>query len=213
MAETATVARARAKAGSKRDALVRRVLDAALELFAEHGYDGTSIPSVMARAGVGAGSLYRLFESKESLINAVFRDAKGRLLHALRDDFPDNVPPRALYDEFWSRLVRFAREEPTTFRFLELQHHVAYLDGESRQLEVAVLAPIVLACLDFQRRGVFRKDVAPEVILAFVWGALVGIVKAEQLGYAKLGPEAFDAARDACWRAFAIDSKDILERK
>ena len=57
---------------------------AALQLFAERGYHGTSVPSVMERAGVGGGSLYRLFESKEVLVNAVFRDAKGRLESALR---------------------------------------------------------------------------------------------------------------------------------
>jgi AcrR family transcriptional regulator len=198
---------------ARRDALVRRVLDAALQLFAENGYGGTSVPDVMARAGVGAGSLYRLFESKEVLINAVFRDAKGRLQNALRADMPTGLPPRGLFDEFWARLVRFSRDEPIAFRFLELQHHVPYLDGESRQLELAVLAPVVVACVDFQRQGVFRRDVAPEVILSFVWGALVGLVKSEQLGYAKLGPDAFDAARDACWRAFALAETDSEERK
>jgi TetR/AcrR family transcriptional regulator, repressor of fatR-cypB operon len=190
----------------KRELLVRRILDAATALFAEAGYHGTSIPDVMDRAGVGGGSLYRLFESKEVLINAVFRDAKGRLERALRDDLPLDLPPRALFDSFWARLTAFSRAEPVAFRFLELQDHVPYLDGESRQLELTVLAPILVACMDFQRRGVFRSDVAAGTIMAFVWGAFVGLVKAERLGYVKLGPPAFDAARDACWRAFAVEA-------
>jgi AcrR family transcriptional regulator len=191
----------------KRDALNRRILDAALELFAEAGYNGTSIPDVMDRAGVGAGSLYRLFESKEALINAVFRDAKGRLERALKDGLAADLSPRALFDAFWERLTAFARAEPLAFRFLELQDHVRYLDGESRQLEIAVLAPILLACMDFQRRKVFRDDVPADAIMAFVWGAFVGLVKAERLGYVKLDPAAFSAARDACWRAFALEAE------
>jgi AcrR family transcriptional regulator len=190
---------------SRREALVSRILDAALELFAERGYHGTSVPSVMERAGVGGGSLYRLFESKEALVNAVYRDAKSRLERALRDGLRDDSPPRELFAEMWARLAAFARAEPLRFRFLELQDHAPYLDGESRQLELAVLAPILLACMDFQRRGVFRGDVDAPTIMAFVWGAFVGLVKAERLGYVKIAPAAFDAARDACWRAFAVE--------
>ncbi|HEY6461547.1 MAG TPA: TetR/AcrR family transcriptional regulator, partial [Polyangiaceae bacterium] len=141
-------------ASARRDALLARVIQAALELFAERGYHGTSVPSVMERAAVGGGSLYRLFEGKEALVNAVFRDAKARLERALRDGLQPGLAPRALFDDFWERLAAFARAEPLRFRFLELQDHAPYLDGESRQLEVSVLAPILLACIDFQRRGV-----------------------------------------------------------
>jgi AcrR family transcriptional regulator len=189
----------------RKEGVVERIIDAALELFAERGYHGTSVPSVMERAAVGGGSLYRRFESKEALVNAVFRDAKRRLEAALRDGVRDDLSPRALFDDFWARLAAFARDEPLRFRFLELQDHAPYLDGESRQLELAVLAPILVACMDFQRRGVFRRDVDPPTIMAFVWGAFVGLVKAERLGYVKLAPAALDAARDACWRAFAVD--------
>jgi AcrR family transcriptional regulator len=191
---------------SRRDALVSRVIEAALELFAERGYHGTSVPSVMERAAVGGGSLYRLFDGKEALVNAVFREAKGRLESALRADLRIDLSPRSLFDEFWSRLATFAREEPLRFRFLELQDHAPYLDGESRQLEVSVLAPILLACMDLQRRGVFRADIEAQVMIAFVWGAFVGLVKAERLGYVKLTDARLFAARDACWRAFAVDT-------
>jgi AcrR family transcriptional regulator len=200
-------------ADSRREALVSRILEAALELFAERGYHGTSVPAVMEGAGVGGGSLYRLFESKEVLVNAVFRDAKGRLQRALNDGVDARLPPRALFHELWARLTAFARAEPLRFRFLELQDHTPYLDGESRQLELAVLAPILLAVMDFQRRGVFRSDVEAPVVMAYVWGAFVGLLKSERLGYVKLGPAAFDAARDACWRAFALPGPAETPRK
>ena len=43
-------------------------------------------------------------------------------------------------------------------------------------------------------------------MIAFVWGAFVGLVTAERLGYLKLTDERLGAARDACWRAFAVDA-------
>lgn len=201
-----TLPSAKTSIDQRREDLRGRILDAALELFAERGYHGTSIPAVLERAAIGAGSLYRLFESKEALVNAVFREAKGRLERALRDGLSLDGEPRALFDAFWSRLASFAQREPVTFRFLELQDHTPYLDTASRAQELSVLAPIALGVLDFQRRGAFVRDVTPDVIIAFVWGAFVGLVKAARLGYLQLGEVQLQAARDACFRAFSAPS-------
>ncbi len=198
-----TSAATRLDPAARREALTRRVIEAALELFAESGFHGTTMPAVMDRAKIGGGSLYRLFESKEALVNAVFRDAKERLARTLGESLRLDMEARALFDAFWAALARFARAEPLAFRFLELQDHVPYLDGESRQREIALLAPLALACVDFQRRGIFRSDVAPDTMMAFIWGAFVGLMKADRLGYARADAAALDAARDACWRAFA----------
>src|SRR5215813_2286413 len=109
MPRAATQSAAVDRADQRRKALKKRVIHAALGLFAERGYHGTTIPEVMERARLGAGSLYRLFESKEALVNAVFRDAKRRLERTLRDGLGDVNEPRALFDAFWARLTAFAR--------------------------------------------------------------------------------------------------------
>lgn len=193
---------------TKGAATERRILDAGLALFAEQGFHGTTIPEVMAAAGVGGGSLYRLFPSKEALVNAVFRDAKGRLARSLAGALELPGEPREAFDRLWDRLWAFARAEPVALRFLELQDHVPYLDGASRQLELSVLAPLVVSCMDLQRRGVFRAELGADVAMALVWGAFVGLVKAERLGYLRPTPAAQVAARDACWRALAQDAPE-----
>ncbi|MET0287769.1 MAG: TetR/AcrR family transcriptional regulator [Polyangiales bacterium] len=184
----------------------RDVLEAALALFAERGFSGTTIPDVMARATVGAGSLYRLFPSKEALANAVFREAKRRLMARLD---PGERPgdrggflgaqgsPRDVFETLWWRLVRFAREDTLAFRFLELQDHITYLDGESRQLEVSSAAPLYLGMLRLQDAGLIRNDMRPDAMLALIWGALVGLFKNERLGYVRLDDATLRAAADS----------------
>jgi TetR/AcrR family transcriptional regulator, transcriptional repressor for nem operon len=49
----------------------RRLVDAALILFATQGYHATSVAEILARARVNAGSLYYFFQSKEALLHAV----------------------------------------------------------------------------------------------------------------------------------------------
>ena len=49
----------------------KRLVQAGRELFGEHGYEGTSITAILARAGVTRGSLYHHFATKEELFDAV----------------------------------------------------------------------------------------------------------------------------------------------
>ncbi|MDQ3365183.1 MAG: TetR/AcrR family transcriptional regulator, partial [Myxococcota bacterium] len=138
------------------------------------------MPEVGEAAGVGTGTLYRYFEHKEALVNEVYRDAKQRLRTALLDGLaaPDLAKPEAAepwFHALWKRLGAFAQAEPEAFRFLEMQDHVAYLDADSRQLERSVLAPLWLAGTRLRQR---TAGAPVEVLLALVWGAFVGLVKA-----------------------------------
>ncbi len=63
-----------------------RIIDAAMELFSEHGYRGTSITRIEKAAGLspGAGGIYHHFPSKEALLTAGIERQLSRLA-ALRD--------------------------------------------------------------------------------------------------------------------------------
>lgn len=182
------------------------IMQAALSVFSEHGVHGVPVPEIAARAGVGTGTIYRFFTSKEALVNEVFRAQKRALQQRLTQPLDRTLAPKLIFREYWRRLVAFAREQPEAFRFLELQDHLPYLDDESRALERAVLAPIVLATKALQKSGVYRKDVRAEVVIAMHWGAFVNLFKAEHAGYLKLRTSDIDAACDACWRICAVST-------
>jgi AcrR family transcriptional regulator len=52
-----------------------RILDATRTLLAESGVDGITLKRITAEAGVGVGSFYNLFDSKEAAVFEVIRDA------------------------------------------------------------------------------------------------------------------------------------------
>jgi AcrR family transcriptional regulator len=184
----------------------RKLLDAALKLFAARGYHGTNVPEVAQAAGVGTGSLYRYFAHKEALVNEVYRDAKLRLRAALLDGAaaPAHIADAEhWFRELWKRLAAFADAEPDAFRFLEMQDHVEYLDRESRQLEMSVLAPLWLAGQQLRASHRAATGVSVDVLIALLWGAFVGLVKANRLGYLPLDGVRLDEACTACWRMIA----------
>jgi len=58
-----------------RDASRRRILDAALRLFAERGYAGTPVDAIVRDAGISPGLLYHYFPSKLDLLRALFAES------------------------------------------------------------------------------------------------------------------------------------------
>lgn len=56
-----------------------RLVEVALQLFVEQGYDAIAIPAVLDAAGVSRGALYHHFESKEALFEAVLERVEADL--------------------------------------------------------------------------------------------------------------------------------------
>src|ERR1700722_11932269 len=85
------------------------LVDVATQLFASHGYDGTSIEAVLAEAGVSRGSLYHHFAGKDALFWAVLEGVAARVgeqLTALERDAPDPVAALRVGYLGWVRLAR-----------------------------------------------------------------------------------------------------------
>lgn len=82
-----------------------RLLAAALELFATEGTD-VSLKAVAASAGVGVGTIYRHFPTREALLEAAYRNEVEQLCDVeklLRDQ-----PPDVALAEWMNRFVDYA---------------------------------------------------------------------------------------------------------
>jgi AcrR family transcriptional regulator len=81
----------RADAQRNRD----RLVEVAREVFREQGYDA-SLDLVAKRAGVGAGTLYRHFPNRESLVDAIMQSWVDRVDEAAAKALAHEGPPRDL---------------------------------------------------------------------------------------------------------------------
>lgn len=173
------------------------ILDAALALFCEHTFDGTAVPLVAERANVGAGTIYRYFESKEALVNALYRRWKREMQRALVEGAPRGGTPRAEFAHLWRGLWRFATEHPQAFSFLEMHHHAPYLDAESRAVGAEIADGPRAFVRRAQRAGAIRQLDA-DVLIAMVFGAFTGLVKAGD-GGAKFSAKAITETEACMW--------------
>lgn len=176
------------------------ILDAALELFAERGFHGTAVPLIAESAGVAAGTVYRYFESKEAIVNALYQQHKRALGQRILGRLSPAQSPREQFHAYWSALAAFARESPRAFEFLELHHHAPYLDDASRSIESGLVEMARARFRELQAQRVIKSAPA-EVLMAIVYGAFVGIFKACGEGTLVLSDEAVAIAEQCAWEA------------
>ncbi len=67
----------------------RRIVSVALDVFAEKGYDQTTMEDIGNRLGVSKGALYLYFKSKEELFRAITEQSQDQLRELLRDSFQE----------------------------------------------------------------------------------------------------------------------------
>lgn len=176
------------------------ILAAALELFVERGFHGTAVPEVADRAGVGAGTIYRYFESKEALVNELYRRQKQALATRVLAQFPVDGSAREQFRAMWHRMARFVADEPLGFAFLELHNHRSYLDADSRAVEERLREFGIRFLETAQKKGEIRA-VAPMILIGVVLGAFIGLVRhASECGLV-LDEAAWATAEQCVWEA------------
>ena len=95
-----------------------RIQQVALELFAEQGYERTSLREIAERLGVTKAALYYHFKSKEDIVRSFTEDYFGRL-DALIAWGGEQPPGAATANELLDRYITIVIESGEVFRFLE----------------------------------------------------------------------------------------------
>jgi AcrR family transcriptional regulator len=91
-----------------------RILNEALVMFAEHGYIGTNLRDLAARLGLSKSALYKHYESKDDIWNALLD--KMEAYYAQRFGSMDNLPPiPSSWEDFMQMamgMIRFTVHDP-----------------------------------------------------------------------------------------------------
>ena len=103
---------------SRRGDTRARIQQVALELFAEQGYERTSLREIAERLGVTKAALYYHFKSKEDIVRSFTEDYFGRL-DALIAWGREQPPGPQTAQELIDRYITIVMESGEVFRFLE----------------------------------------------------------------------------------------------
>ncbi|MBU8905960.1 TetR/AcrR family transcriptional regulator [Desertibacillus haloalkaliphilus] len=98
-----------------------RIVEAALDEFLELGFDRATIQAIAKRAGVGKGTTYEYFSSKEELFSEVVETNVDYLVAELIEELDDSVPLYESVRRFYQRNLNFVLSE-SKFKQILLQN-------------------------------------------------------------------------------------------
>ena len=93
-------------------------MEAALKLFTERGFHGTSTAQISKEAGVATGTLFIYFPTKEDLINSLYFEVKGRLSQSMGKEIEAENIFQGKLRKIWSNLVKWGVDNQEEFLFV-----------------------------------------------------------------------------------------------
>ena len=157
----------------KRDA----ILNAAVHLFTEKGFQGTTTAEISRTAGVATGTLFNYFPSKTELINQLFLHCKESMAAALHVEASEQGEYRETFRILWERGIRWALENPEMRWFFTQFASSPYSVDMRRREGGAVRFEFIVSFLE---RGVeenLLRDIPLDLLYSFVLSATSGVIE------------------------------------
>jgi AcrR family transcriptional regulator len=144
----------------------RRLLEAATAVFAERGLDA-GVGEIAARAGVGRGTLFRNFASKEDLIAAIVVERMREAIGWGRDLLTDAGDDSAVVFEFMAGVVNRQRSNKA---LVEAVADEFLANPEIRAVHAELLAVLEEMLEQGKRAGAVRPEVGALDVMMLVKG-------------------------------------------
>ncbi len=94
------------------------IMEAALKLFTERGFHGTSTAQISKEAGVATGTLFNYFPTKEDLINSLYFEVKGRLSRSMGTGIEIESTFQERLRRLWSNSINWGVDNQEEFLFV-----------------------------------------------------------------------------------------------
>jgi AcrR family transcriptional regulator len=191
----------------ERDLVRTKILDAARELFAQHGYEGVSMRRIAEKIEYSPTVIYQHFEDKEALIKELCYADFAALAEELQATLhiPDSIERlRTCGEEY----VHFAIANPNHYRLMFMTPHPVTGDEEERQENqgkpesdaYALVRLLVQMAADDGRLRDAHADV--DLVAQTLWAGLHGVIALHIV---------FDCDAWTPWRPLADRTRAMLD--
>ncbi|MBN1635410.1 MAG: TetR/AcrR family transcriptional regulator [Deltaproteobacteria bacterium] len=152
----------------------RMILEAAKLVFSREGFYNSKVSEIAREAHVADGTIYLYFKNKDDILISLFEDELTRIINTVKaeletiDDpreklvmFCDNHLTMVESDRYLAEVIQVELRQSNKFmREYKNKHFLAYLN---------IIADIVQ---QGQEKGIFKKDIKPDIAARAVFGSL-----------------------------------------
>jgi TetR/AcrR family fatty acid metabolism transcriptional regulator len=149
-------------------------LDAAVQVFAQHGFFHARVTDIAREAGVADGTIYLYFKNKDDLLISLFEDRMEGIIAAFRAELSRLEGAAERLDKFVEMHLGMVEREPQLAEVLtvELRQSSKFM-REYKAPRFQEYLDILAEIFELGRRtGEFRPDLEPRILKRILFGAL-----------------------------------------
>jgi TetR/AcrR family fatty acid metabolism transcriptional regulator len=177
----------------------RLILDAAIRVFARQGFHACRVSDVADEAGVAYGLVYHYFDSKEEILNTLFRERWQIMLDAIVEiDKGNDIPARDKLYLVASFIIDSYRHEPDLMKVIIVEVTRAANSFGMEHLDKIREAYDLIAAIVEQARenGSFKADISADFAAMCFYGAIEQLLSGWIFGMLPQTEEEFERAKE-----------------
>jgi len=181
---------------NKRD----QIITATRDLIVEHGLQDISMSQIAQRAGVGMGTIYNYFASKEELVFGLYHEIKVAMSAHVLDSYDEQQPVVVRFLHLLTSIASYGFQHPREFRLVEQLAQVPFIQERARPDEYALTNLFQQLFVEAQSQHLL-KDMPPAVMFLLISGALNALIEAHATHQIHLDEALIAQTMSACWDA------------
>jgi AcrR family transcriptional regulator len=152
-----------------------RILLAAKRLFVKQGFHSTPTAAIAMEASVANGTLFHYFNTKEELINTLFKETNKSYftIAAAGVDNEKNIKRKIRL--LWYNTVKWAINRPQDFLFIQLYSHSPFISPLSRE-EISEHSGLYFDLIDQGKDKGTLKDIPTDLMYQLITYQIYGII-------------------------------------
>jgi TetR/AcrR family transcriptional regulator, fatty acid metabolism regulator protein len=176
----------------------RKILDAAIRVFARQGYHNCRVSDIADEAGVAYGLVYHYFKSKDQVMNELFTERWSLLLAAIDEADRGAGSPRSKLDAVAGFIIDSYRHDPQLMKVIIVEvTRAANSFGRTHMEEIRrAYEGIAKIVSDGQAQGTFRDTVDPQFASMWFYGAIEQLLSGWIFELIPASDADFDRARE-----------------
>jgi len=176
-----------------------QILNAAESILAQHGFYAFSMHHLAETAGVAAGTIYRYFENKEALMDALQVFIRQEAADDVFTGWQDSFTAKQKYDLMWNNVFNAVLANPKRLIVIEMLHCVPIIN----QAKITLLDDIAFKRLiDFYQQGVTTARFLDWQLLALMavsFDTSINLAKRIIRNELTFDQKQLDQVREASW--------------
>jgi AcrR family transcriptional regulator len=176
----------------------RLILDAAVRVFAQQGFNQCRVSDIADEAGVAYGLVYHYFRSKDEVLDTLFLERWNVMLEVIRELDEQDIAAREKLYAITSFIVDSYRHDPELMKVIIVEvTRAANSFGRTHLAKIREAYELIAGIVErAQADGTFRATVTPQFAAMAFYGAIEQVLTGWIFEVLPRGEAEYEQAKD-----------------